>query len=72
MLGSSHDADALQDALPRAWRGLARFEGRSSFRTWLHTVATRACWTSSRPVAGGPCPSTSAPSSPRAVLEAPR
>jgi RNA polymerase sigma-70 factor (ECF subfamily) len=44
MLGSTHDADdALQDTLLRAWRGLARFEGRSSFRSWLYTVATRAC-----------------------------
>jgi RNA polymerase sigma-70 factor (ECF subfamily) len=44
MLGSVHDADdALQDALLRAWRGLARFEGRSSFRSWLYTVATRTC-----------------------------
>ncbi|MGN9839682.1 sigma-70 family RNA polymerase sigma factor [Nonomuraea sp. H19] len=42
MLGSAHDADdALQDALLRAWRGLARFEGRSSLRSWLYTVATR-------------------------------
>jgi len=31
MLGSVHDAeDALQDALLRAWRGLPRFDGRSS------------------------------------------
>jgi RNA polymerase sigma-70 factor, ECF subfamily len=44
MLGSTHDADdALQDALLRAWRGMARFEGRSTVRSWLYTVATRTC-----------------------------
>ena len=44
MLGSAHDADdALQDALVRAWRKLGSFEGRSSLRTWLYTVATRTC-----------------------------
>ncbi len=44
MLGSVHDADdSLQDALLRAWRGIARFEGRSSLRSWLYTVATRTC-----------------------------
>ncbi|WP_433367807.1 sigma-70 family RNA polymerase sigma factor [Streptosporangium sp. CA-115845] len=44
MLGSTHDADdALQDALLRAWRGLARFEGRGSLRSWLYTVATHTC-----------------------------
>ena len=37
MLGSVHDAeDALQEALLRAWRGLPRFEGRSSLRSWLY------------------------------------
>ncbi|MET3468967.1 MULTISPECIES: RNA polymerase subunit sigma-70 [Microbacterium] len=44
MLGSVHDADdALQDALLRAWAAFDRFEGRSSVRTWLYTVATRTC-----------------------------
>jgi RNA polymerase sigma-70 factor (ECF subfamily) len=44
MLGSVHDAeDALQDAMLRAWRGLARFEGRSSLRSWLYTIATNTC-----------------------------
>jgi RNA polymerase sigma-70 factor (ECF subfamily) len=44
MLGSVHDAeDALQDALLRAWRGLAGFEGRSSLRSWLYTIATNTC-----------------------------
>jgi RNA polymerase sigma-70 factor (ECF subfamily) len=44
MLGSLHDADdALQEALLRAWRGLGRFEGRSSLRSWLYTIATNTC-----------------------------
>src|SRR5215212_53952 len=44
MLASVHDAeDALQEALLRAWRGLPRFEGRSSLRSWLYTIATNAC-----------------------------
>src|SRR4051794_33825090 len=44
MLGSVPDAeDALQDALLRAWRGLARFEARSSLRSWLYSIATNAC-----------------------------
>jgi RNA polymerase sigma-70 factor (ECF subfamily) len=44
MLGSVPDAeDALQEAFLRAWRGLPRFEGRSSFHSWLYTIATNAC-----------------------------
>jgi RNA polymerase sigma-70 factor, ECF subfamily len=44
MLGSYADAeDALQEALIRAWRGLSRFEGRSSLRSWLYQIATNAC-----------------------------
>jgi RNA polymerase sigma-70 factor (ECF subfamily) len=62
MLGSMHDAeDALQDALLRAWRGLAGFEGRSSVRSWLYAIATNAALDLTRhrsrrelPVAFGP------------------
>lgn len=45
MLGSVKDADdALQETLLGAWRGIDRFEGRSSLRTWPYTIATHACY----------------------------
>jgi RNA polymerase sigma-70 factor (ECF subfamily) len=44
MLASLPDAeDAMQETLLRAWRGLPRFEGRSSFRSWLYRIATNVC-----------------------------
>src|ERR671932_1402880 len=33
----------MQVATLRAWRGLDRFEGRSSLRSWLYTIATNTC-----------------------------
>jgi RNA polymerase sigma-70 factor (TIGR02960 family) len=41
IVGSAQDAeDLLQETLLAAWRGLERFEGRASMRTWLHRIAT--------------------------------
>ncbi|HEY2877044.1 sigma-70 family RNA polymerase sigma factor [Nocardioides sp.] len=41
ILGSFQDAeDVLQETLLSAWRGLGRFEERSSVRTWLYRIAT--------------------------------
>ncbi|MBS1893171.1 MAG: sigma-70 family RNA polymerase sigma factor [Actinobacteria bacterium] len=44
ILGSLQDAeDCLQETLLSAWRGLDGFEGRSSLRSWLYTIATNRC-----------------------------
>jgi RNA polymerase sigma-70 factor, ECF subfamily len=44
MLGSVQDAeDAVQETLLNAWRGLGRFEGRSSLKSWLYSIATNVC-----------------------------
>lgn len=43
ILGSRAEAeDAVQETLTSAWRAMEGFQGRSSLRTWLYTIATRA------------------------------
>lgn len=44
LLGSLTDAeDALQETLLSAWRGIATFQARSGWRTWLYRIATNRC-----------------------------
>ncbi len=44
MLGNEADAlDATQDTLVAALRALGRFDGRSSFGTWIYRIATNTC-----------------------------
>jgi RNA polymerase sigma-70 factor (TIGR02960 family) len=44
IVGSVQDAeDLVQETLVAAWRGLERFEGRASLRSWLYTIATNRC-----------------------------
>jgi len=44
MIGSVPEAeDLVQETLLRGWRARASFEGRSSVRAWLYSIATNAC-----------------------------
>lgn len=44
MLGGFSEADdALQESRLKAWRGLAAYEPRASFRAWLYRIVTHTC-----------------------------
>ncbi|MHA3702432.1 RNA polymerase subunit sigma-70 [Jatrophihabitans sp. YIM 134969] len=69
MLGSAHDADdAVQETLVKAWRASGRFEGRSSVRTWLYTVATRCCLDAARARGRRALPVDLGPAAPETLL----
>lgn len=44
MVGQQDAADVTQQVFLQAFRNLSRFEGRSSFDTWLYRLALNECW----------------------------
>lgn len=46
IIGHPDDAeDITQEVMLRVLRGLDGYQGRSSFRTWLHAIVRNECWT---------------------------
>ncbi|HEX4010388.1 MAG TPA: sigma-70 family RNA polymerase sigma factor [Solirubrobacteraceae bacterium] len=76
IVGSLQDAeDLLQETMLAAWRGLEHFEGRSSLRAWLYTIATNRCLNALRDGARRPQPvvigAGAGPHPPESVAEIP-
>jgi RNA polymerase sigma-70 factor (ECF subfamily) len=62
VLDNPEDAlDATQEALIAIARGIARFDGRSAFTTWLYRVATNAALDEARRRARRPLPTDDLP-----------
>lgn len=58
LLGSASEAeDLVQETYLRAWKAFHGFEGRSSVRTWMYTIATNTCLTALRAQGRRPLPS---------------
>jgi RNA polymerase sigma-70 factor (TIGR02960 family) len=65
ILGSMQDAeDVLQETLLAAWRGLERFEERSSLRAWLYRIATNRALNALRDAGRRPPPALELPFNP--------
>ncbi|MEU4242176.1 RNA polymerase subunit sigma-70 [Actinoplanes sp. NPDC026619] len=68
MLGSSHDADdAVQEAMVRAWRGLASVRTPAATRSWMYAVTTRVCLDAIQRRGRRALPADLGPASPLAV-----
>jgi RNA polymerase sigma-70 factor, ECF subfamily len=53
--GNREDAeDIVQETFLSAWRAWGSFRGSASPKTWLYTIANRACWKKRRRRAGQP------------------